>query len=305
MLTEKPMKMKRGNYVQILGTGAGDYHLSSGLPPGCPLDGNIGKAWQRGGKDIRHSSAMFITPNILVELGEGTAGQLTACGIPAERIRHLVVSHGHYDHFYPAKALDFADKLSVPLRIHGNGMIRDALDFAATYRWDDAAKEFVVQERRRNYRVKTVTLNKTFALGKVKVTPVLSSHFIDKVYGILEQQALNFVFERGGKTLFYNLDSNWLLPQTLEFLSKYRFDIAIFDATWCDLTIDIKNTGHHNFPMLEKTLTQFRDRGMLKDKARIVYSHLSTDTVPPHEETAARLAQQGVTLAYDGLALEF
>jgi len=305
MLTEKPMKMKRGNYVQILGTGAGDYHLPAGLQPGYPMDGNTGKAWQRGGKDIRHSPAMFISPNILVELGDGTAEQLTACGIPCERIRYLVVSHGHYDHFYPGKVLDFVDKLSSPLRIHGNGMIRDALDFAATYRWDDANKEFVVHERRRNYRVKTVTLAKTFALGKVKVTPVLSSHFINRDYGILEQQALNFVFERGGKTLFYNLDSNWLLPGTLEFLAKYRFDIAILDATWCDLTVDIKNTGHHNFQMLEKTLSQFRERGMLKDNAIVVYSHLSTATVPPHEETAARLAQQGITLAYDGLALEF
>ena len=298
--------MKRGNFAQILGTGAGDYHPPAGLQPGHPMDGNTGKAWQRGGKDIRHSSAIFISPDILVELGDGTAEQLTAYGIPHERIRHLVVSHGHYDHFYPEKVLDFADRLSRPLRIYGNRMIRDALDFAASYRWDDSIKEFVAQERPRNYRIRTVTLEKTFALGKVKVTPVLASHFINKNYGILEQQSLNFVFERGGKTLFYNLDSSWLLPGTLAFLSKYRFDIAILDATWCDLTsFDIKNTGHHNFPMLEKTLAQFRERGMLKDSALIVYSHLSTGTAPPHEETAVRLARQGITLAYDGMVLEF
>ena len=305
MLTEEPMKTRHGNHVQILGTGAGDYHVSSGPHPGYPADGNCGKAWQRGGKDIRRSSGMFISPDILVELSEGTDDQLAAYGIPRERIRHCVVSHGHYDHLYPAKVMDFADRLSLPLQIYGNQMIRDALDFAATYQWDDSSKEFVVRERRRNFRPRTVKLEETFNLGNVQVTPVLSSHCINKDYGILDQQALNFVFERDGKALFYNLDSNWLLPKTLDFLSKYRFDVAILDATWCDLTVDIKNTGHHSFAMLEKTLAGFRERGMLKDNALVVYSHLSTDTAPPHEETAARLAEQGITLAYDGMTFEF
>ncbi len=298
---------KKTNHVRILGTGAGDYHLPAGLQPGYPADGNTGKAWQRGGRDIRRSPAMFIAPDILVELGEGTAEQLTAYGIPPASIRRLVISHGHYDHFYPGKVLDFAEHLPAPLALYGTGMIRDALAFAATYRWDDSSKEFVVQDRRQNYRVKAIALNKTFALGKVKVTPVLSSHSILRRQNgmILEQQALNFVFERGGKTLFYNLDSSWLLPKTFDFLSKYRFDIAIMDATWCDRSIEIANTGHHNFAMLEKTLAKFRERGMLKDKAVIVYSHLSTNTAPPHAETAARLAKQGVTLAYDGLTLDF
>lgn len=297
--------MKSGNYVRILGTGAGDYHLPTGVQPGCPMDGNSGKAWQRGGRDIRHSPALFIAPDILVELGEGTAEQLAAFGIPRAAIRHLVISHGHYDHFHPGKVLDFADTLDAPLRIYGNSMIRQALDFAATHRWDDAIREFVVQERRRNYRVKTVAPHQAFALGKVKVTPVLASHFINRAYGILEQQALNFVFERGGRTLFYNLDSNWLLPTTLDFLSTYRFDIAILDATWCDLDVDIKSTGHQNFAMLEKTLASFRARGMVNDQTLIVYSHLSTNTAPPHAETAARLAKQGITLAYDGMTLDF
>ena len=130
--------MKRGNVVQILGTGAGDYHLPGGLQPGCAKEGNTWEAWQRGGKDIRHSPSMFIAPDILVELGEGTAAQLTAYGIAHDDIRHLLFSHGHYDHFYPEKVLDFAESLRQPLRIYGNGMIGEALDFTAANRWDDA-----------------------------------------------------------------------------------------------------------------------------------------------------------------------
>jgi phosphoribosyl 1,2-cyclic phosphate phosphodiesterase len=298
--------MNQRHVARILGTGAGDYHLPGGPQPGSPADSPTVKAWNLGGKDIRRSPGLFIAPGILVELGECTAAQLAAYGIAEQDLRHLVVSHGHYDHFYPDKVLDFTERQPAPLRIYGNSMIRDALEFAAGNRWDNVTKEFVPQDRARNYEVQTVTPETPFTLGQVTVTPVLSSHFINKDYCIQEQQALNYVFERGGRTLFYNLDSSWLLPRTLEFLSRYCFDIAILDATWCDLTgFDIKDSGHHNFVMLEKTLASFRARGMLKDDALIIYSHLSTNTVGPHAETAARLAQQGITLGYDGMVFDF
>jgi len=298
--------MQHTHYTQLLGTAAGDYHLPTGPKPGYPREGHSYQAWLRGGKDIRCASGMFIAPDILVELNDCTAAQLTHFGIPHTQIRHLVISHGHCDHFQPEKVLDFAEKLSGPLQIYGNTMIRDALDFAAVYGWDDQRLEHVTRDRCRNDTMHTVTLEQPFNLDSVTVTPVPASHMIDRSFTILEQQALNFVFERDGKTLFYNLDSNWLLPKTLAFLSRYRFDIAIFDATWCDLTdIDIKGTGHHNFAMLEKTVGQFRERGMFSDNAVIVYSHLSTGNAPPHDETAERLARQGITLAYDGMVLAF
>lgn len=293
-------------HIQFLGTGAGDYHTTAGILAGYGSNSGQAEAVKRGGKNVRHCPSLFISPDILVDFGDGTRDQLATFGIPSQRIRHVAISHVHYDHCYPEKVLDFADGQSRRLRIYGNRTVGEALDFAATYRWDDSVKQFIVHERRRHYRTKNVVLEKPIALGSVTMTPVLASHIINRHYGILEQQAFNFVFQRGGRTLFYNLDSNYLLPKTFEFLKRFRFDIAIFDATWADLTtFDIRDTGHHNFPMLDRTVAQFRSAGLLHDNARIVYSHLSTDTVPPHDETAARLAEKGVTLAYDGLTIDF
>ena len=54
--------------------------------------------------------------------------------IREEAIRHLIITHGHADHFRTIDILEFASRLSRPLIVYGDAMVRDALDFAARNR---------------------------------------------------------------------------------------------------------------------------------------------------------------------------
>jgi phosphoribosyl 1,2-cyclic phosphate phosphodiesterase len=291
------------NYIRFLGTGAGDFHAA--VPDVCGEDCNYKRALNLGGKNIRRATSMFIWPDIVVDFGETSREQLSVFGIPELSIRHIVISHGHYDHFNPSKILEFASLRNEPLEIYGALPIQTALNFAAAHRWNPQTFRFEAQSQENNCRFHEVIPEKPFRLGDVEVIPVLSSHFIDKAHLVVEQQALNFIFRRGSHTMFYNLDSSYLLPETMDYLSRFQFDILIMDATFGDLKIDPLQSGHHNFAMLDETIEEFRGRKMLKPQTRIVYSHLSTCEVPPHDEVAGKMAEKGIILAYDGMTLEF
>jgi phosphoribosyl 1,2-cyclic phosphate phosphodiesterase len=291
------------NYIRFLGTGAGDFHAA--VPDVCGDDCNYKRALNLGGKNIRRATSMFVWPDMIVDFSETSREQLSAFGISEASIRHILISHGHYDHFNPGKILEFASPRSEPLEVYGAWPIQAALNFAATHGWNSQTFRFSLERRENKCRFHEVSLEQTFRLGDVEVTPVLSSHFIDKVHMVVEQQALNYVLRRGDHTLFYNLDSSYLLPETMEFISKFQFDIVIMDATFGDRKIDPLGSGHHNFAMLDETMEEFRSQKMLKPQAQIVYSHLSTYEVPPHDEVAGKLAEKGIILAYDGLRLEF
>lgn len=260
---------------------------------------------KKGGKNIRNAPALFISPDILVDFTDQTEEEMRICGIDKESIHHLVITHGHKDHFQPVAIHNFASILPHPLTIYGNRMVKNSLDFATTYRWNHLLENFAMTHSNPAIQVKIITSGETFTLGEIKITPVLSGHMIDKKYLLLEQQALNYIFERGEKTLFYGIDSSYVLPKTFEILSMFQFDIAVFDVTFGHLKIDPFDSGHQNFAMLEKTIAQFRRANMFKENAVIVANHISQHHVEPHDEIVDELSRKGITLAYDGMVLEF
>ena len=289
--------MSDGNCIHFLGTGAGDCVEMRHEAGRKDTD-----ARKSGEKDTRHAPGLFIPPDILVD--RFSPERLRACGIQEECIRHLLVSHGHQDHFQPMAMLDLAARLPKGLTVHGNTTVRNALDFASMHQWNSDTGAFEALEDVSGISITEVKPGETFALGDITVTAVLANHMIDKKNMIQQEQALNFVLERAGKVLFYGLDTSYVLPETMEILSGYRFDIAIIDATFGHMEIDPLVSGHHNFDMLEKTIAQFRQAGALKDDAVIVADHISYDAVEPYDEIVEELAEKGIVLAYDGMTLK-
>jgi phosphoribosyl 1,2-cyclic phosphate phosphodiesterase len=289
-------------YVRFLGTGAGDYHCESHNQ--CD-DELCSRALRMGGRNIRHSPSLFISPDIIIDFGVGTASQLSEYGIPADSIHHVFISHSHYDHCYPEKILNFASGLSHQLNVYGNNVVGEALAFAASHRWDPQTKRVITTAMLNNCRFHKLSPEKPLVVGDIEITPVLSSHMIDKEHLILTEQGLNFIFERSGKSMFYNLDSSYLLPETLEFITDFKFDIVIMDATFGYMEIEPLLSGHHNFKMLEETLGLMQRANSLNENAAIIYTHISTHAVPPHDEIVEDLSKNSILLAYDGMIMGF
>jgi len=283
--------MDETRYIQLLGTGAGDANFGTPNSVGLPT------------RDVRRHACNYMAPDMLIDFNQQTPGALDEFGISRRAIKHLFVSHGHYDHFQPREILCFAESLPQPLVVYGNTMVRDALDFCRCNEFDQESGRFAARQATFNIETTVVTPGMVVKAGDTTVTTVLGNHFINKPYCIMEQQALNFLVEVAGKTVFYGLDSSYMLPATLEMLSGSHFDVAILDATFGPLDIDPLKSGHLNWKMLDETIAELRDAGCIDDETVIVADHLSTNNVEPCHEVAEKLAEKGITLAYDGQKL--
>ncbi len=285
--------------IHFLGTGAGDFlapedeENEAGFLPGVR---------RLGGRNRRYASSVLLAPDILIDFYGDK--QIQRFGIETDLVRHLLITHGHWDHFQPLAIIDFARGLPHPLQVYGNEMVTAALDFAATHEWQASGEQFRPATSPANLSTHLVGIGSSFAVGDTTVTAVHADHCIDKKLMVLEQRSLNYVIERDGKRIFYGLDSSRPLPETVEQLTGFTFDLAVLDATFGPREIDPALSGHQNFVMLEQTIATLKGLGVFTEATKIVGSHISLVHVPPHDEIVDELARKGIHLAFDGMIIE-
>ncbi len=281
----------------FLGTGAGDFPA---LDDATNESTHIAAARSAGGRNLRYASAALIGPDLLIDCHD--TRQLKRFQGTTAAIRHLLITHGHWDHFQPRAVLELATDLEQPLPVYGTSVIGAALDFAAQHEWDEVQGRFRARaEAAPALRLHSVEHGDRFEVGSARVTAVRASHMLDKGRLLIEQPALNYVIEQDGVTLFYGLDSSYLLPETLEVLAGFRLDAVVLDATFGEMAIDPALSGHMNFAMVAETMAELRTIGAITDSSAIILSHISLASVPPHDQIESDLARRGITLAYDGM----
>ena len=285
--------------ILFIGTGAGD---TPKVADESIMDGYLPRVRELGGRNLRGPASILLEPDIRIDFHD--AGPVEVFGASEQAVAHLVMTHGHGDHFRPKAILEFATKLPGGLDIYGNTMVGEAIAFAATHQWDAARGRFFKQESAAEVRSHTVRPGETFMVADASFTVLPSNHFIDKINLVPEQQALNYIIERDGQTFLYGLDSSYPLPEAIERMQDFRFDAAVLDATFGPMEIDLTGSGHMNFAIVEELVAELRGYGTVTDDTVVLLSHLSLETVPPHDDIADEMAARGLQLAYDGLGLE-
>ena len=282
--------------LMFLGTGAGDFPA---LDDETNQSAHISSARRAGGRNRRYAAAALLVPDLLIDCHD--TRQLKHFRGDTSAIRHLLITHGHWDHFQPRAVLNLAADLGEPLPVYGTSVIGAALDFAAGHEWDSIRGRYRACTDAPNLRFHSVDHGDRFVVGSAQVTAVRASHMLDKARLLVEQPALNYVIEQDGATLFYGLDSSYLLPETLEVLAGFRFDAVVLDATFGEQVINPALSGHMNFAMVAETVAELRTIGAVTDSSTIIGSHISLAAVPPHDQIEADLNRRGITVAYDGM----
>ena len=139
---------------------------------------DVSRARQLGGRNLPYASSVLFPPDILIDFFSDC--QLRRLGVETDAIRHLLITHGHADHFQPQAILVFAVSLPQPLGLYGNGMVQHALKFAATHQFDEASGRVSLKESTAGIRFHPVEAAVSRDIGGARVTPVLSNHCIDK-----------------------------------------------------------------------------------------------------------------------------
>ncbi len=137
-----------------------------------------------------------------------------------------------------------------------------------------------------------LTAGETMPLGDYTVSAYTANH------GTCAD-AVHFLITDGDRTLFYGLDSAWLLYEEVQAIIKAKPQLAVLDATVGFIDGDYRVFEHNNLLMvleMQKTLAPHVERFCISHMARTLH----TD----HKTLCEQMAPYGVIVACDGLTVD-
>ena len=229
-------------------------------------------------KDARRSSALLIGESTLVDCGVHILDELRISGTDPGKIKDILVTHLHIDHYDVDNVKAIAEAAERPLRL-----------------W---VKEGANVPEISGVEVIHMTQFERYELAPdLYVTGMPANH----AYEVFPQ---HFLIETEGKSMFYGCDGAWLLNETCRHLMNRALDLIILDCTVGDYAGDKRLPEHNSIPMIRLMLPSFKTLGISGDKTRVYLSHLAPSLNAPHDETVKIAAEIGCLVAYDGLSID-
>ena len=114
--------------LHFYGTGA-----SEGFPSLFCQCENCASARKLGGKNIRTRASLGVDEELLIDFSQDTYGHCLYGGLDLTKIRHLLITHSHSDHFCPADIANILPPMAVTeegrtLDVYGNAVVTERLD---------------------------------------------------------------------------------------------------------------------------------------------------------------------------------
>lgn len=250
---------------------------------------------------MRKNSAAYLMPDCLIDLPAEIFVQAERCNVSLTQTKYLLVTHSDKDHFYPyllkwrymAPGTQFPPSLDMAgprfseiekLVVFGN---RKVCSLILAELGDSDIEGYMVELR-------PIGPFEIIRLGDIEIETLRANHGQD-------EEALNFIIQRGGKTILYGLDTGWFLPETYKAISKHEYDLVVLEATFGDGRV---SNGHFNFQLLRKARRLFEEDSLLKKGGIFCATHFCPHFSPPHDIVAPKLAEEGIVAAYDGMELD-
>jgi len=250
-------------------------------------------ARSRGGRNIRTRSQAVVFANeiecgtpderLLIDFPADTYLHCRQHGLRLEKIGHLIITHSHDDHCFPA---DLAYRNNVfarpnppfPLHIYGNENVYDRM-----------MNELKPSERE-GLEFHIVETGVPFMAGEYRVTPLPALH--DR-----KERCLIYMIEHKGKTLLYGNDTGIFPEEAWDMLAGKELDLVSLDCTFGIYQDGNNHMGLPDIPSLVERLTK---QGCLKSSSCIVLHHFSHNGGACYDEMVERAKPLGYDVSYDG-----
>ena len=254
--------------LAFVGTGAADWDWA-GMPPGT-----------------RGSSAALLDGVCLIDAGPTVPAALGRAGADPAQIAHLVVTHGHSDHFRPATVAAIAAARRGRLTVRASRQVLDRLG-------DTPCERLEIRPGQR------------FSCGKFAFTTLPANHETSDI----TEETFHFFVESADATLLYALDGAWLLAKARHFLTDAlrgrALDAVVWDATCGNTLHDWRFAEHNDLAMIDAMRASMLVAGLVSESTRHIFDHVARTLWPATAEECAALAEShGGILAEDGLVLD-
>jgi phosphoribosyl 1,2-cyclic phosphate phosphodiesterase len=239
------------------------------------------------GKNIRTRSQSMINDDLLIDLPADTYYHFLQNGIEGDKIKYLLVTHAHSDHFYykelETREKPFAHKMrSENLEIFCSKSVYEVIDS---------------QGVPKNTTVTLVNPFETVNVGKYTVTGLPARHAGGK-------GALIYLI-KADKTLLYAHDTGFFYDEVFDYIktNKIVFDMVSFDCTNVDIKISDEGS-HMGIDNIERAIKRFTELGAITPDTILYINHFSHNANPLHHVLEERVKNIKLGVSYDGLTVD-
>ena len=253
------------------------------------------EAQKRGGKNIRTRSQILVNEDVLVDFPADTYLHKLQYNLDLSKIRYLLVTHSHSDHFYPNELCNHGaycgyDMVEPMMDVYCNQEVRNRYIREAGYRIDAEIADTICWH--------VVSEFQKIDTDRYEIWTLKAKH-------MKPENALFYLIKQGDKTFLQCYDTGLLWEENYEFLSSLGVKI---DAICLDCTMGGKEEsyfGHMNLNECLETIERMRKSNFVKPNTRFILTHFSHNGLILHEEYEKLCAPYNVEIAYDGMEVEF
>lgn len=263
----------------VLGTGAAE-----GIPAlfcECQL---CRHAQTRRGKDLRMRASYQFGDHLRVDWPPDALAQMHRYRLDYSKLQHLLITHSHYDHFFPGD-LDMRrpgfSVVNTPFHLYGN---------QATLR---LARRALKRWRPHKLTMHLIGPGDHRDLAGYRVLALPASH-------APRESAMNFLVERDGFSVLIGTDTGWWSERVWRLLEGKRLDVVLMDCTYAARDSREQHLGAAAVIELRQLMLA---RALIDQSSRFFATHFSHNGGMLHHQLEELLNPQSVHVAYDGLRI--
>ncbi len=275
--------------IKFLGTGAAE-----GVPAMfCNCD-FCRKIRSMGKSEFRTRSQILIDGCLSIDFPPEAYAHSLKYGIELTRLKYLLVTHSHMDHFYAhdfiLRGYKYARLENNVLNIYGNAEVKKVFNECTAREMKPDVMPHIQFTEIKPYQVLYV--------GNYKIVTIPANHS-------KTEEALLFYIECEGKGYLHLYDTGRISDEAFDFLSANRakVNLVCFDCTFLE-QVGGENSRHMGIEddmlMKQKLLS----RGIIDGNTEIVISHFSHNANPTRANLSRIEKKFNVTAAYDGYETE-
>ena len=249
------------------------------------------------GKNIRTRSQAMLDDVLAIEYPVDTLAHTAYLGLDLRKVRHILITHGHHDHYLPEDIFSRPQGENWPVHFYCSEFTAAKLQKTI----DGTEADFASGRRTRtcDFKVAAHPLipYQTTEILDYKVTPLRARHA--EAIG-----AMIFIIQKGDKSILWAQDTGKFHPDAMDYIQKsgLTFDFISLD---CTLKRGAQLTqAHMDLDWCIEMVEQMRQSGNVDEHTTVALSHIGHLVERTHEELEQEAAEHGMIVAYDGMEIE-
>lgn len=250
------------------------------------------KRAREGGETTRSRAQVVLDNELSIDFPPDAFYHGIAFGWEPDKIRFLLVTHSHMDHFYAhdfiLRGYKYARGLS-PLDIYGNAEVLEV--------FGECTKREMREDVRSLIRLHELRAFEPVLFGEWRAVPLKAKHS--------SKDPFVFLLEKRGKRILHLTDTGFLPEEDFLYLEKEGkpFDLITYDCTF--LYDPASENARHMGIFENKTIYErLKATGLVTSDTKHILTHFSHNSVPTRENLARAEQEFGAVAAYDGMRLE-